>query len=117
MYCTDSYESSEKTGSICVKHASGCGCHISECDEYGNPVEGYKRKWIVNQKEIIEDSVDIKNEESEKEVYVRLEHYNAEKTTLHIRKHRLSFENEEYEDDCNDEYNVCIQDDTDQNGI
>ena len=104
----------KKTGSICVKHASGCGCHISECDEYGNPVEGYKRKWIVNQKEIIEDSVDIKNEESEKEVYVRLEHYNAEKTTLHIRKYRLSFENEEYEDDCNDEYNVCIQDDTDQ---
>ena len=43
-----------------------------------------------------------------------MEHYNAEKTTLHIRKHRLSFENEEYEDDCNDEYNVCIQDDTDQ---
>ena len=49
-----------------------------------------------------------------KEVYVRLEHYNAEETTLHIRKHRLSFENEEYEDDCNDEYNVCIKDDTDQ---
>lgn len=104
----------KKTGSICVKHSASCGCHISECDAYGNPVEDNNRKWLLNQKEITEDGVDIKSEDCKKELYICLKHYDVEKTTLYIRKHRLSFENEECEEDNTDQYTVCIQNDADQ---